>query len=200
MPATLTVGVLVGLAMGSADRWQLGTLAGWVVGAGLLLLSTWIDLRHLDADATRSNAVREDAGRATTRVLVVGACLASLVAVAFGLHAAAVASGRREAVLLTASMLSIACAWAVVHTVFTLRYAHEYYDAPPGGIDFPGDAAPAYGDFAYFAFVIGMTFQVSDAAVSSPRIRATVLRHSLLSYLFGTALIAASINVVAGFV
>lgn len=194
------LGAVVAAVVGLLDRWELGLLTGWVAAAVALLASTWFELRGCDAATTQANAVREDDSRATTGAAVVAACLVSLVAVGFGLHAAVGASRGREAVLLLASVLAVSSAWAVVHTVFTLRYAHEYYSDTPGGIDFPGGDPPAYTDFAYFAFVIGMTFQVSDAAVSSPAIRRTVLRHSLLSYLFGTAIIAASINIVAGFV
>ncbi len=87
--------------------------------------------------------------------------------------------------------------WAVVHTVFTLRYAHEYYAAPSGGIDFKNDAPPDYQDFAYVAFTVGMTFQVSDTDVQKRVIRRTILRHALLSYLFGAVILAVTINVVA---
>ena len=200
VPVALAGGGAAGVGVGAADTWQLATLVGWIAAAAILLAWTWLDLRVLDAAATRANAVREDDSRAITDMLVVGACVASLVAVGFGLHAASGASRAREALLLGASVVAIGAAWAVVHTVFALRYAHEYYGGTPGGIDFPGADPPTYGDFAYFAFVIGMTYQVSDAAVSAPPIRRTVLRHSLLAFLFGTAIIAASINIVAGFV
>ena len=95
-------------------------------------------------------------------------------------------------------VLSIALSWAVVHTVFTLRYANEYC-SEGGGIEFGFDA-PTYADFAYFAFTVGMTYQVSDTGVTSRRIRRSVLRHALLSFLFGTVIVAVTINVVAGFV
>jgi uncharacterized membrane protein len=84
--------------------------------------------------------------------------------------------------------------------VFTLRYAHEYYTEPVGGIDFKTDEPPDYQDFAYVAFTIGMTFQVSDTDVQGRKIRRTVLKHSLLSYLFGAVILAVLINVIAGIV
>jgi uncharacterized membrane protein len=87
--------------------------------------------------------------------------------------------------------------WATVHTVFTLRYARLYY-AAGGGIDFNGDRAPTYTDFAYLAFTIGMTYQVSDTSIASKAIRRTALRHAYMSYLFGTVVVAMTINVVAG--
>ena len=88
-----------------------------------------------------------------------------------------------------------------MHTVFALRYAHEYYTDPVGGIDFKTrDERPDYLDFAYVAFTVGMTFQVSDTDVQARRIRRTVLRHALLSYLFGAVILAVVVNVIAGVV
>jgi len=94
-------------------------------------------------------------------------------------------------------LVSVVLSWALVHTVFTLRYAHLYYTGQVGGIDFNQPALPAYVDFAYLAFTIGMTFQVSDTSLQSGVIRRTALRHALLSYLFGTGILATTINLVA---
>jgi len=92
-------------------------------------------------------------------------------------------------------------AWGVVHTVFTLRYASLYYTPPDeGGIGFNQKAPPRYADFAYMAFGIGATFQVSDTEISKSEIRTTVLRHSLLSYLFSVVILGATINLVASLV
>jgi uncharacterized membrane protein len=97
------------------------------------------------------------------------------------------------------ALVTVVVSWAAVHTVFTLRYAREYYEGEDGGVDFkePGHP-PDYQDFAYLAFTVGMTFQVSDTDVTTHRMRNTVLRHALLSYLFGAVIVAMSINVVAG--
>lgn len=197
---TCALGAVTGIAVGYVDTWQLGLLAGWITAAALLLGSTWLDVHGLDAATTRANAVREDGSRAVTGLLIVAASVASLAAVGAGLYEAAQSSRPRQIVLTVAAILSIGLAWAVVHTVFTLRYAHEYYGEPEGGIDFPGGESPTYVDFAYFAFGIGMAFQVSDTAITSSRIRGTVLTHTFVAYLFGTAIIAATINVVAGLV
>ncbi len=95
-------------------------------------------------------------------------------------------------------MLTVALSWALVQTVFALRYAHEYYTAPVGGIDFKTkDEQPDYQDFAYVAFTVGMTFQVSDTDIQARRIRRTVLRHALLAYLFGAVILAVMVNVIA---
>jgi uncharacterized membrane protein len=106
--------------------------------------------------------------------------------------------GGSQALFTGLSVLSVVVSWAVVHTVFTLAYARLHYGDDPGGIAFPDDADPDYRDFAYVAFTIGMTYQVSDTDLRGRMVRATALRHALLSYLFGTAVIAVTINLVAG--
>lgn len=108
------------------------------------------------------------------------------------------------------SLASVACAWFLIHTTFTFRYAHLFYTCESdedaikkkhrGGLLFPNDKTPDYLDFAYFSFVIGMTFQVSDVQVSSSTIRRLALLHSLLSFLFNTVILALSINIIAGLV
>ncbi|WP_241972941.1 DUF1345 domain-containing protein [Cryobacterium sp. TMT2-14] len=101
-------------------------------------------------------------------------------------------------ILAAAAVLSVGLSWILVHTLFTLRYASLYYSGPDGGVDFNQVVPPSYGDFAYLAFTIGMTFQVSDTSLQTHAIRMTALRHSLLSYLFGSFILATLINLVAG--
>ena len=93
-----------------------------------------------------------------------------------------------------------AAVWAGLHLTYATRYAHLYYGTPEGGIDFNSDDPPAYRDFFYFSYNLGMTYQVSDTGVSSATIRSVVLRHCLLSYVFGTVILATTINLVTGIV
>jgi uncharacterized membrane protein len=151
----------------------------------------------MGASATAAHAVREDPGRAVTNVLVLAAAAASLAAVGVLLVAGSSSGGDKD-VQAGMSVLSVALAWGAVHTVFTTRYARLYYLGSPGGIDFNEELPPRYTDFAYLAFTIGMTFQVSDTDLKTKAIRATALRHALLSYLFGAVIIATMINLVAG--
>lgn len=97
-------------------------------------------------------------------------------------------------------LLGVFMSWAMLHLMYTARYAHLYYIEPAGGIDFNNDDPPAYADFFYFSYNLGMTYQVSDTSVSSVAVRSVVLRHTLLSYVFGTVILAATINLVAGIV
>ena len=98
--------------------------------------------------------------------------------------------------LIAVGVVSVALSWGAVHTIFTLRYARIYYTDTEGGIDFNEKDPPNYIDFAYMAFTIGMTFQVSDTNISDKRMRRTALRHALLSFIFGAVILGLTINVV----
>lgn len=181
--------------------WQLAVLIGWIGGATTFLRSVWRQTTGLDAAATARIATREDDSRRTATVLVVTASLVSLVGVFVALRRAARTGGTTEVALTIAAMGTVVVSWTLVQTVFALRYAHRYYgEDAPGGIDFPGGDAPSYADFAYVAFTVGMTFQVSDTPFTDRALRRTLLRHALVSFLFGTTIIATTINVVAGLV
>jgi uncharacterized membrane protein len=152
-----------------------------------------------DAKGTERLAMAEDDSRATSDGLILGASVVSLVAIFFTL-AEASKSGGADAVLLAAlAVFSIVLGWAVIQTTFTLTYARVYYSPPSGGVDFE-DGDPDFRDFAYMAFTIGMTYQVSDTGISQKRIRHIVLRHAILSFIFGTTIIAVAINAVANLV
>lgn len=177
----------------------IAVLIGWDVAALSFLLWVWLVVGRYDPTETRQRATREDNNRVAIWVFLLSASIASLLAAAIVLTNAADLSPAGERTLLATSLGSVFLSWAVVQTVFTLRYAHEYYSEPEGGIDFGGEA-PDYQDFAYFAVTVGMTFQTSDAGITSRRIRRTVLRHAVLAYVFGAVIIAAMVNVIASLV
>jgi uncharacterized membrane protein len=191
------LGACVGVICAVFAGWRYGLLAGWLVGAGLFVLWSWLIIWPMSAERTKSHAVREDPGRASADALMLAAAVASLVAVG-ALLSAGGKGGGAETVQASVSIGAVAMAWAAVHAVFTTRYARLYYGGKPGGVDFNEDEAPSYSDFAYLAFTIGMTFQVSDTDLKTSEIRRTALRHALLSYLFGAVIIATMINLVAG--
>ncbi len=178
--------------------WQAASLLGWVAAALAYLGWVWRSIAGLDAGATSRLATREDPSVAVTDLIIIGAGLACLGAVGLVLVKAAHSHGGTKALLIALGVLSVALAFACVHTVFTLRYAREYYGTGNGdGIDFHSDERPDYFDFAYVAFTIGLTFQVSDTDLVSRRIRRVALRHALVSFLFGAIIIGLTINVVA---
>jgi uncharacterized membrane protein len=192
------VGVCAGLLVSLPGDWQIGTLAGWDAAAVVYLVWTWTTIWRRDATATARLAVREDPGRATADAVVLVASVASLLAVGLVITAGSTTDlGARDG-RAGLAVASVVLSWMVVQTVFTSRYARLYYTGPEGGISFNQQAPPRYSDFAYLAFTLGMTFQVSDTNLQTADIRATALRHALLSYLLGAVILATTINLVSG--
>ncbi|MGI9193085.1 MAG: DUF1345 domain-containing protein [Actinomycetota bacterium] len=191
-------GLAGGFLASRITHWQTSVLLGWDTAAMVFLVWVWADVRGKDSKATGEMATREDNSRAIADLMLNGASLASLVGVFFALVKAADLQGGDKAALTVIAIVSVLTSWMVVHVVFMLHYAHLYYSKPQGGIDFHDDHDPQYTDFAYLAFTIGTTYQVSDTELNSGIVRRSVLRHALLSYVFGTAIVATMINVVAG--
>lgn len=191
----------MGAGLSAASNPTLAVLAGIAVGLTLFVVSGWIVLWPLDADATRRNARREALRPVVEELAVVGAALAGLVSIAVLLVRSDSDSGHAAVALAGVTM-----AWAALHLMYATRYGSLYYatvgsgTTSARGIDFNSDAPPSYRDFLYFSYNLGMTYQVSDTTVSSAEIRAVVLRHCLLSYLFGTSILASAINLVIGIV
>jgi uncharacterized membrane protein len=173
-------------------------LVGWDVLALVFGLWVWVTVWRLSPAETASHARREDPTRDIADVVLLGAAIASLVAVGFLLVGAGGMSSPEKYVQAGFAVVSVFVSWIMVHTVFTLRYARLYYNGTPGGIDFNESDEPDYGDFAYLAFTIGMTFQVSDTNLQSKPIRRMALRHAWISFPLGAIIIATSINLVAG--
>jgi uncharacterized membrane protein len=192
-----SVGVIVAGATASVAPWQVSSLLAWDTGAAVFCAWVWVAVRGADAATTERIATREDDSRPAADLVLIAASVASLLGVGLALLKASGESGTARALTTTVAAATVALSWLAVQTVFTLRYAHLYY-LDGGGIDFHNEKAPDYGDFAYLAFTLGMTYQVSDTDLMSKRIRTTALRHALLSYVFGIAVIAITINVVAG--
>jgi uncharacterized membrane protein len=192
------VGALAGALTALFAPWQLSVVSGWDTAAVLLVGWVWFSVGNFTAGQTQVFATREDDSRAGAHLLLLGASAASLLGVGFDLVKANQSTGFDRVIMTVIGVLTVAASWAVVHTTFALRYAHEYYTPPIGGIDFKTTKEhPDYQDFAYIAFTVGMTFQVSDTDVQRREIRRTVLRHALLSFLFGAVILAVTINVIA---
>jgi uncharacterized membrane protein len=201
-------------------------IAGAVTGYGLLLLSplhlhnrliltwdvfclcmicfSWIVFHSTNEHQISKVCDQQDDGLEAIFSIVLVAILVSLfgtVLLITGTSDAALGRVPQAVISLSPVLLS----WFLLHTLFTVRYAHLYNDeqkldtiSHKGGLDFPGKQAPDYIDFAYFSFVIGMTFQVSDVQITSRSIRRFVLMHSLISFGFNTAIVALTINAIVG--
>ena len=200
LAGALAIGAVAAFIVGRFAAWQAALLFFWVAAAISWVGPLWIKILRLDADGTRRYATREDPQGATADLLLLSASMAALGAVILGIIKASGAKDGEKTLLLAAGISAIIASWGVVHTVFTLRYAGIYYKGRSGGVDFNEDSPPVYADFAYVAFTVGMTYQVSDTDLVTKAMRHTALRHALLSYVLGTVIIAASINVAAGLV
>jgi uncharacterized membrane protein len=205
----LLVGILAGGAAGTlsfllvAHSSIVSLMVAWDVGALVLLALTWRVILRSSAKMTKARAANEDPGRYGVFVIAVGSSLVSLFAAVFVLR------GKKDLVqaslvgaLDTLAVLAVVFAWIVTHTTYALRYARLYYQPKNGetreGLNFPGVEPPDDMDFAYFSFVLGMAFQVSDVSITCKHIRRAVLWHSLQSFLYNTVILALSLNLLFG--
>jgi uncharacterized membrane protein len=192
------LGAITLVLAGAFWNWAYAPALGWDVTAVTFCTWIWLVIWPMSSTDTAAKARSTDPNRAISDVLMLSACVASIGAIGIvlvGAHSAA----RVGADLLAAlSLVSIAVSWLTVHTIFTLRYALLYYEGHEGGVDFHQDMPPTYRDFAYMAITVGMTYQVADTDLHATSLRAAVLRHALLSYLFGAVILAATINLIAG--
>ena len=196
-------GAVAGAAVVQVTPWSVAILTGWDVAALVFLAIQWRHLVTCNGPATLRHARADDPGRALTELIVVAAGVVLLADVALILVRAGHVRGTHRALLVALGIVSVVLSWATVHTVFTFRYARAYVAGPgqdpaAGAVDFnEDDATPDYRDFAYLAFTVGMTFQVSDTDLRTKLVRRTALGHALISYLFGAVIVAMSINLVA---
>lgn len=207
--ARLLLAVVVGVAMTlgltllpSGPGWAVRIVAGWDAAGVVILALAWSIIWRSDTKETRHRAAMEDPGRNAVWGIVLTTSAFSLFAAVVVLRRAKILSPGESALLVGLCLAAVVTAWLLTHTAYTLRYAHLYYREDEhegeGGLDFPEQQCPDYFDFAYFAFTIGMCFQVSDVVISSRRIRRAVLGHALLSFAYNTAILALALNLLFG--
>jgi len=175
----------------------------WCVFALCYMVMSGIIFRMFTPQEIRRWASREDGSRIFVFILVVLSSFAAMFTVL--LLILSKDASQTMQVYLPVAIAGIVLSWSMVHTTFTFHYAHLYYDDDKDnpkvhaeGLDFPEDEQPDYLDFAYYSFVIGMTFQVSDISITSKHIRRVTLLHSLLSFVLNTFVVALTINLIAG--
>ena len=178
-------------------------MIGWNTFSLCMIIMSWVSFFITDSKQIREQSKVQDPSRTIIFIIIIIATLVSFLAVLLLIISKGKAddtSSLRVAIAITGMLLS----WFLIHTIFTLRYAHIYYgdhqtkpNTHAGGLEFPGDAKPEYLDFAYYSFVLGMTFQVSDVQITSKRFRGLALLHGLLSFAFNTIMIALTINLIA---
>ncbi len=199
---SIGVGLIVTLAL-LATHWPLSTklLTGWDVGVMLYLALTYWTMWGAPVAQIRRRAAIQDEGALALLVLSACAAIASLVAILAEVGNAQTGQGWTN---LAVGMGTILLSWLFVHTIFALHYAHEYYgersDDQVGGLKFPGTQPPDYWDFLYFSFVVAMTSQVSDVAITSKVIRRVVNLHGVLSFFFNVSVLALTVNLVSSLI
>jgi uncharacterized membrane protein len=193
-------GIVISVLVGIFVSWNYAPLVLWDVTALVILVPLLITVFRFNGAQTKKFASREDPGRGVADVILILASIVSLGAVGALFLQSGNSSGTTQLVQIAVGLVSVVISWTIIHTVYMLRYADLYFKGD-GGIDFnEKDSAykPTYSDFAYIAFTIGMTYQVSDTNIHTHELRKAALYHALLSFVFGTAIIASTINFVAG--
>ena len=196
--AALALGVIAAALVGSQrQEWHYAPDVGWIVAAGIYLVVTWWILFPMNAERTIAHVrKRQDGNPTLSHAIVLSAGLAGLAGVGYLL--AATSGGERHLGEALIGVLSVIASWFAIHTAFTLRYALLYYtDDNCEPISYHQDQyRPCYKDFAYMAFTVGMTYQVSDTDLASARMRGSVLGQALVSFLLGAVVLACTINLV----
>jgi len=193
----LVMGIIAGIVCALTGSLRFIPLVGWDATVLVYVLWVWLGVWRMSADETKSHAVMENPGRTLTDTVLLLASIASIGAVVVLLVDASNSAGLTKATDIGLGLASIVLSWILVHTTYLLKYASLYYGQPEGGVEFNDKEKPRYQDFAYLAFTLGMTFQVSDTDLVTKEVRVTALKHALLSYVFGTVIIATTINTLA---
>jgi uncharacterized membrane protein len=210
----LTLGLIVTLVADALLQWttnlggRLSFIVAWDIGATFTLVLLYFGLRNCSASHMRVIAARQDAGKWAVLILTLIAATVSSIAIASEMPLVKDAQGLLQWARTLFMIYTIVLSWAFIQVIFALHYARDYYSLlsindpdrgrHEGAIAFPGELAPRYGDFLYFAFTIGMTFQVSDVQIMDPSVRRLALAHGILSFFYATGILALSINLVAG--
>jgi uncharacterized membrane protein len=197
---SVTLGLITAFAVPGQPTAITRALIGWDVGVLFYLAAAAAMMSRASVAAIRRRAAIEDEGAFGLLVLTVAAAIASLGAI-FAEMAVIDRTHPAYGLYVGLAIVTVVLSWTFVHTIYALHYAHDFYGEGirKAGLKFPGnDDHPDYWDFMYFAFVIGMTFQVSDVAVTHKSIRRMVVIHGVLSFFFTTAIVALTVNIAAG--
>jgi uncharacterized membrane protein len=198
---SIVFGIVGGLVAGARLPLVPSFLVGWDLAGVVMVSLSWLIVNSANCEETRKRAGSEDPGRKLVYVVVLVTSCVSLLAATLLVRSARSLPADLQRCMPALCLFTVALAWTTTHTAFTFRYAHLFYreDAEGvGGVSMPGEELPTYFDFAYFAFTIGMCFQVSDVCVTSPQIRRLVLVHALVSFAYNSIVLAFILNLVFG--
>jgi uncharacterized membrane protein len=194
----LALGVLAAVLTGTLrNEWHYSPAVGWIIAATVYLVATWWVIAPLDGAQTEEHVKRrhEDGTPTVSHIIILIASVASLAGVGYLLLGAGPERHLGEAAV---GIMSVIAAWFAIHTTFMLRYAQLYYlGGESDVIQFhQTDYKPRFLDFAYLAFTVGMTYQVSDTDLASRSMRGSVMAQGLVSFMLGAIVLASTINLV----
>jgi uncharacterized membrane protein len=185
-------------------------MLSWLAYSMTTIILTWVTILTSHPAQVKQEAHAQDSSKKLVFCFVIAAAFASLLAVVMLLMDKGSHSRTNNSLEILATISCVVSSWWLVHTVFTLRYAHYFYgdvdhlskgrNRKPGGLTFPNEDQPDYLDFTYFSFVIGMTFQVSDVEITSRKIRRLAWMHGVLAFAFNTVIVAFSINIISSLI
>lgn len=195
--ARISVGVFFGITVacfvGPRSSPLTGAIVGWDIMALCHIALIFWRLGGIDEAVLARRSAEIDQGRRVLTALFVAAAVASLGAIAVMVR------GGHDLVPLALAGVTLLISWTLMHTVFAAHYAHRYFQSDQGLI-FPGDVAPRFGEFLYFALTIGMTYQVSDVTTNSQAMRRLVMTHAAIAFVFNTVIIAITVGLVASLI
>jgi uncharacterized membrane protein len=197
---SVAIGLVVMLALPASAITRV--LIGWDTGMVIYLVAAAMVMSRCSTIAQmKSNASAQDEGALAILILTAAAGMASLFAI-FAELAALERTDPHYGIYVALAIGTVVLSWTFIHTIFALHYAHDFYGSGEhkNGLRFPDDGQPDYWDFVYFSFVVGMTFQVSDVAVTQKSVRRTVVAHGALSFFFTTAVVAMAVNIAASII
>ncbi len=212
--ARLLTCILIGVCVFAImpGDWRLSTriLSSWNLAAVLYVVAACIMIARSTPESIQRRAVASDEGRFVALSLACLAAAAAFAAIFDQLTLVKDSHGLYHTVHLALAGCTVLSAWTFTHLMFTQHYAHEYFierdsekDLPEefrGGLDFPGTKFPVYSDFVYFAFIVGVASQTADVEITSSVMRRISLLHSVLSFVFNTAILALTINIASGLI
>jgi uncharacterized membrane protein len=175
-------------------------LLGWDAATLVYLSLALFLMTRATPERMRNRAIEQDDGARTVLLLILLACVFSIAAIVLELANVKDLPAHVQHLHIGLVAVTLVCSWLLMHTIFALHYAHEFYicDADRPALDFPGQTQPDYWDFMYFSFVIGATSQTADVNLRSTTMRRLALLHGTLAFFFNTTLLALTINIAAG--
>lgn len=207
---SVACGIAVGFLLPADMRDVTRLLVAWNCALWLYFLFVAIMIALAPDDAVRQTSEKQDDGRFTILILSSLAAFAAFGGIFAQLTIVKEMHGLLRALHIGLAGLTVVSAWAFIHVMFALHYAHEYFvervprknrpGKTPGGLKFPGSLEPDYLDFFYFSFVIGVACQTADVEIKAPGLRRTVMVHGVLAFFFNSAVLALSVNIAAGLV